>query len=93
MPDLVAIASFYKDWLYGGGLSGKSVMTYGDIPEHANDYSPKNLLLPRGVIINGNLAEVHADRSRRPRADPGVRHAFLVHISPTKPRACTPGMA
>jgi hydrogenase large subunit len=21
IPDLLAIASFYKDWLYGGGLS------------------------------------------------------------------------
>jgi hydrogenase large subunit len=65
LPDLAAIASFYKDWLHGGGLSGKSVMSYGDIPEHANDYSAKNLLLPRGVILNGNLAEVlpidHAD--------------------------------
>lgn len=65
LPDIVAIGSFYKDWLYGGGLSGKSVMAYGDIPENANDYSAKNLKLPRGVIINGNLNEVlpidHAD--------------------------------
>ncbi|QGM96799.1 nickel-dependent hydrogenase large subunit [Methylocystis parvus] len=65
LPDLAAIAGFYKDWLYGGGLSGKSVMSYGDIPEHANDYSESSLLLPRGVILNGNLKEVlpidHAD--------------------------------
>src|SRR3954463_8664168 len=39
LPDLKAIASFYKEWTYGGGLSGKSVMSYGDIPERANDYS------------------------------------------------------
>jgi len=58
LPDVAAIGSFYKDWLHGGGLSGKSVMSYGDIPENANDYSAKNLNLPRGVIINGNLAEV-----------------------------------
>ncbi|MCP3460498.1 nickel-dependent hydrogenase large subunit [Bradyrhizobium sp. CCGUVB23] len=65
LPDIVTIGSFYKDWLYGGGLSGKSVMAYGDIPETANDYSAGNLKLPRGVIINGNLNEVlpidHAD--------------------------------
>ena len=78
---VAAIGSFYKDWLYGGGLSGKSVMAYGDIPEHANDYSAKNLLLPRGAIINGNLNEVLPGRSRRSRADPGVRHPFLVQIS------------
>ena len=58
LPDIAAIGSFYKDWLYGGGLSGKSVMSYGDIPEHANDHSDKSLLLPRGVILNGNLKEV-----------------------------------
>lgn len=59
LPDLLAIASFYKDWTYGGGLSATNVMSYGDIPEHANDYSAGNLLLPRGAIINGNLNEVH----------------------------------
>ncbi|CCG39666.1 nickel-dependent hydrogenase large subunit [Magnetospirillum molischianum] len=59
LPDVVAIAGFYKDWLYGGGLSSKSVMSYGDIPEHANDYSDKSLLLPRGVILGGNLKEIH----------------------------------
>ncbi|EJW11480.1 Uptake hydrogenase large subunit [Rhodovulum sp. PH10] len=58
LPDLKAIASFYKDWLYGGGLSSKSVMSYGDIPEYANDYTDTSLMLPRGVILNGNLKEV-----------------------------------
>ncbi|MGJ4882216.1 MULTISPECIES: nickel-dependent hydrogenase large subunit [unclassified Bradyrhizobium] len=58
LPDVAAIGSFYKDWLYGGGLSGKNVMSYGDIPENANDYSGKNLKLPRGVILNGNLNEI-----------------------------------
>jgi hydrogenase large subunit len=58
IPDLIAIAGFYKDWLYGGGLASKSVMSYGDIPEYANDYSDKSLQLPRGVILNGNLNEV-----------------------------------
>ncbi|BBF93991.1 nickel-dependent hydrogenase large subunit [Blastochloris tepida] len=59
LPDLAAIASFYKDWLHGGGLSSKAVMSYGDIPEYANDYSDKSLLLPRGVIVDGNLKEIH----------------------------------
>jgi hydrogenase large subunit len=34
-------------------------MSYGDIPEHANDYSASSLKLPRGVILNGNLNEIH----------------------------------
>ncbi|MCF8178058.1 MAG: nickel-dependent hydrogenase large subunit [Sulfuritalea sp.] len=59
IPDLLAIASFYKGWLYGGGLSSKSIMSYGDIPQHANDHSTANLLLPRGAIINGDLSKIH----------------------------------
>ncbi|MBT9522912.1 MAG: nickel-dependent hydrogenase large subunit [Dechloromonas sp.] len=59
IPDLIAIAKFYKGWLHGGGLSSKNVMSYGDIPDKANDYSAGNLLLPRGAIINGDLSKVH----------------------------------
>ncbi|MHC6153059.1 nickel-dependent hydrogenase large subunit [Bradyrhizobium elkanii] len=58
LPDIAAIGSFYKDWLHGGGLSSKSVMSYGDIPENANDCSAKSLRLPRGVILGGNLEEI-----------------------------------
>jgi hydrogenase large subunit len=66
IPDVVAIGSFYKDWLYGGGLSGKSVLSYGDIPDKANDHSAANLLLPRGAIINGDLSRVHEVDHRDP---------------------------
>ncbi|EIJ32909.1 nickel-dependent hydrogenase large subunit [Thiothrix nivea] len=66
IPDLIAIASFYKGWLYGGGLSSTSVMSYGDIPDKANDYSPSNLLMPHGAIINGNLNEIHPIDLRNP---------------------------
>ncbi|KAB2941948.1 MAG: nickel-dependent hydrogenase large subunit [Hyphomicrobium sp.] len=59
IPDIIAIGNIYKGWLYGGGLSGKSVLAYGDIPENANDYSAANLLMPQGAVINGNLKEVH----------------------------------
>ncbi len=66
IPDLLAIASFYKDWTFGGGLSSKNIMSYGDIPHRANDYSAANLLLPRGAIINGDLAHVHEIDLRNP---------------------------
>ncbi|MEO1089519.1 MAG: nickel-dependent hydrogenase large subunit [Pseudomonadota bacterium] len=58
LPDLIAIAGFYKNWLYGGGISSQNVMSYGDLPDHANDYGADNLLFPRGVIVNGNMNEV-----------------------------------
>ncbi|MEM1412806.1 MAG: nickel-dependent hydrogenase large subunit, partial [Pseudomonadota bacterium] len=75
MPDLVAIASFYKDWGFGGGLSSTNVLSYGDIPERANDYSADNLLLPRGAIINGKLEEVHEVDQR----DPEEIQEFVAH--------------
>jgi hydrogenase large subunit len=59
IPDLLAIAGFYKGWLYGGGLSSTSLLSYGDIPDKANDYSAENLLMPRGAIINGDLKKVY----------------------------------
>ncbi len=75
IPDLLAIASFYKSWNYGGGLSGKSMLSYGDIPEHANDYSASSLLLPRGAIINGDLSHVHEVDLK----DPGQIQEFVTH--------------
>ena len=66
IPDLLAIASFYKGWLYGGGLAGKSMLSYGDIPDKANDYSAENLMMPRGAIIDGDLTKVHPVDLRNP---------------------------
>lgn len=75
IPDIIAIGGFYKGWLYGGGLSGKSVLAYGDIPDRANDYTPKNLMMPSGAIINGNLNEIHPVDLR----DPAQVQEFVPH--------------
>jgi len=75
LPDIKAIASFYKDWQYGGGLSSTCVLSYGDIPEKANDYSAGNLLLPRGAIVSGDLSKVHAVDMR----DPEEIQEFVTH--------------
>ncbi|QKV17309.1 nickel-dependent hydrogenase large subunit [Oricola thermophila] len=75
IPDILAIGGFYKGWLYGGGLSSKSVLAYGDIPDRANDYSPENLMMPVGAIINGKLSEVHPVDLR----DPEQVQEFVPH--------------
>jgi hydrogenase large subunit len=75
IPDLLAIAGYYKGWLYGGGLSGTSLLSYGDIPDKANDYSASNLLMPRGAIINGDLSKVHEVDLR----DPEQIQEFVPH--------------
>ncbi|WP_374342098.1 nickel-dependent hydrogenase large subunit [Azonexus sp.] len=75
IPDLLAIGSFYKGWLHGGGLSSKNLLSYGDIPQKANDYSAANLLLPRGAIINGKLDEIHPVDLK----DPEQVQEFVAH--------------
>jgi hydrogenase large subunit len=66
IPDVIAIGGFYRNWLHGGGLSSQAVMSYGDIPERANDYTPANLLLPAGAITDGDLSTVHEVDVRDP---------------------------
>jgi len=56
-PDLVAIASFYKDWgAIGGGT--RNYLACGEFPE--NDIRDlDSLYFPRGIILNGDLSKVH----------------------------------
>ncbi len=85
IPDLLAVASFYKDWLHGGGLSATNVLSYGDIPERANDNSADNQLLPRGAIINGNLAEVHdVDLTDPDQVQEYVAHSWFTYPDESK---------
>jgi hydrogenase large subunit len=57
IPDLLAIASFYKDW----GAIGKgfgNYMSYGDFP--TNGYNdPSSFKFPQGVILNRDLSTIH----------------------------------
>jgi hydrogenase large subunit len=85
IPDLLAIASFYKGWLHGGGLSGKSMLSYGDIPERANDYGAANLLLPRGAISNGDLGKVQdVDLKDPEQVQEFVTHSWYKYADETK---------
>jgi hydrogenase large subunit len=56
IPDLLAVASFYKDWgAIGGGLP--NYLAYGDLP--TNGYADvAKFKFPRGAILNRNLNEV-----------------------------------
>ncbi len=57
LPDLMAIAGFYKDWAaIGGGL--KNYLAYGDLPTRGFNY-PEYFKFPRGAILNRNLNEVY----------------------------------
>jgi [NiFe] hydrogenase large subunit len=52
IPDLLAVASFYKDWGAIGGTT--NFLAWGDFPLGAEE--PQTLYMPRGVIKNRNLA-------------------------------------
>lgn len=54
VPDLIAVASFYKDWGAIGGTT--NFLAWGDFPE--SDKEPESLFMPRGVIMKRNLAGI-----------------------------------
>jgi [NiFe] hydrogenase large subunit len=54
IPDLLAVASFYKDWGAIGGTTNQ--LAWGEFPE--SDKEPDSLYMPRGVVMNRNLAGV-----------------------------------
>jgi hydrogenase large subunit len=57
IPDLLAIAGFYKDWgARGEGLG--NFLTYGDFPEKGMD-DPSSFLIPSGAILNRDLSTIH----------------------------------
>ena len=57
IPDLLAIAGFYKDWgSRGEGLG--NFMTYGDFPSSGMG-DPSGYMIPAGAILNRNLSEIH----------------------------------
>ena len=57
IPDLLAIAGFYKDWgAVGGGLS--NYLCYGDLPTHGfRDVS--KFKFARGAILDRDLSRLH----------------------------------
>lgn len=85
VPDLQAIASFYKDWLHGGGISGMNVLSYGEFPDYANDYSPSNMLMPAGAILNGDFSTIHEVDVRDPeQVQEFVNHSWYKYGDETK---------
>jgi hydrogenase large subunit len=59
VPDVLAIASFYKDWFktgYGEGTG--NFLTYGDFPANGSQ-DPKTFMVPRGAILNRDLSHIH----------------------------------
>ncbi len=57
VPDLLAIASFYKDWGNIGISKFKNYLVYGDLPTD-NIRNINSYKWPRGIIVDGDLSTV-----------------------------------
>jgi [NiFe] hydrogenase large subunit len=54
IPDVLAVAGFYKDWGKIGGTT--NFLAYGEFPQ--NEKEPESLLFPRGVIFKRAINQV-----------------------------------
>jgi hydrogenase large subunit len=86
IPDLLAIAGYYKEWTkWGGGLSSQNLMSYGEFPEIPNDFSNASLGLPSGVIIGGDLKNVQEVDLRDPeQVQEWVTHSWYKYADESK---------
>jgi [NiFe] hydrogenase large subunit len=86
IPDLLAVASFYKDWGAIGGTS--NFLAWGEFPE--SDKEPDSLFMPRGVIMKRNIggvqmanqARVSEDVTRGWYQDGPARHPYEGETKP-----------
>jgi hydrogenase large subunit len=57
VPDVLAVASFYRDW-FGRGEGLGNFLSYGDYPQGGVG-DPARFYLPRGAIFSHDLSKVH----------------------------------
>ena len=75
IPDLMAIASFYKDWgAIGGGLG--NYLVYGDLP--TNGYrDPSSYKFPAGAILNKDVSKVYdVDLRKEQEVEEYITHSW-----------------
>jgi len=83
LPDVLAVAGIYKDWLYGGGLAGHNLLSYGTFTKVPYDKSSD--LLPAGAIVGGNWDEVLPVDVRDPQEiQEFVSHSWYTYADETK---------
>jgi [NiFe] hydrogenase large subunit len=78
IPDLLAVASFYKDWTKYGG--NDNFLAYGDFAE--GDAEPESFYFPRGAILDKKLELVKIDPQK---ITEDVTHAWYEGKEPLHP--------
>jgi len=74
LPDVLTIASFYKDWAQWGEGVG-NFMTYGEFPGRNGMADLRGLMIPRGAILNRDLSQIHEVHLN----DPEEIEEFVAH--------------
>lgn len=70
IPDLLAVASFYKEW---GGIGGtNNFLAWGDFP--TTDKGPESNFMPSGVVMNKDLKAISDPDQKQVTED--VTHAW-----------------
>lgn len=64
-PDVLLLASRYKDWFRGGEGLG-NFLTYGEYPQDDNIDISSNLFVPRGAIVGRDLSNIQPVDLERP---------------------------
>lgn len=83
LPDIFAVAGFYKDWFhYGEGLG--SFMSYGCYPK-GSIHDPAGFFLPRGIVTGRDLTTVH-------KFDVNNVHEYVTHSWYEYPEGDTKGL-
>ena len=76
LPDVLAIASFYKEWAQWGEGVG-NFLTYGEFPGRGGMPDLKGLMIPRGAILNRDLSQIHeVDLHEEEEVEEFVAHSY-----------------
>ncbi|HMK28715.1 MAG TPA: nickel-dependent hydrogenase large subunit [Terriglobales bacterium] len=70
VPDVLAVAGFYRDW-FGRGEGLGNFLSYGDYPQ-GSVKDPSRFFLPRGAILSRDLSKVYP-------VDPGQVAEYITH--------------
>jgi Ni,Fe-hydrogenase I large subunit len=70
IPDVLAVAGFYRDW-FGRGEGLGNFLSYGDYPQRGI-HDTSTYFLPRGAILGRDLSKVHP-------VDPAQVSEYVTH--------------
>jgi len=80
IPDLLAVAGFYKDWgAIGGGLT--NYLAYGDLPTNGIR-DPGKFKFPRGILLDRDLGKVQEiDGTAADQVQEYIAHSWYEYAS------------